>query len=139
MTIAGAMAFHTDAFRAVALWTGLSLLLILVLSFRISAGRRRLKVSVGDGGHPELTATTRAFGNAIEYIPMALVALAVIAVFYSAAIVHVVGGAFFLGRVLHAWGMTREKQPAIGRMLGMMLTYLPFLAAAGLLIFAAVS
>ncbi|WP_420470727.1 MAPEG family protein [Brevundimonas sp. FT23042] len=138
MSIEQALAFHTEAFRAVALWTGLSLLFVLWLSIRISAGRRKLKVSVGDGGHAELTTSTRAFGNAIEYIPVALVALAVIAVFYSAAIVHLVGGAFFLGRILHAWGMAQAKQPAIGRMLGMILTYLTFIGSAGLLIFAAV-
>ena len=138
MSIEQALAFHTEAFRAVALWTGLSLLFILWLSMRISAGRRKLKVSVGDGGHPALTASTRAFGNAIEYIPLALIALAVVAVFYSAAIVHAVGGAFFIGRVLHAWGMGQEKQPAVGRMLGMILTYLTFIGSAGLLIFAAV-
>jgi uncharacterized membrane protein YecN with MAPEG domain len=138
MNMEQALAFHTEAFRAVALWTGLSLLLILWLSARISSHRRKLKVSVGDGGHAALTSATRAFGNAIEYIPVALVSLAVVAVFYSAPIVHVLGGAFFLGRVLHAWGMSQEKQPAIGRMFGMILTYLPFLASAGLLIFAAV-
>lgn len=138
MNIEQALAFHTEAFRAVALWTALSLLLILWLSVRISAGRRKLKVSVGDGGHAELTATTRAFGNAVEYIPVALVSLAVVAVFYSAPVVHVLGGGFFLGRILHAWGMGQEKQPAAGRMFGMILTYLPFLASAGLLIFAAV-
>ena len=138
MSIEQALAFHTEAFRAAALWTGLSLLFVLFLSMRISAGRRKLKVSVGDGGHAELTTTTRAFGNAIEYIPVALVSLAVVAVFYSAPVVHVLGGSFFLGRVLHAWGMAQEKQPAAGRMFGMILTYLPFLASAGLLIFAAV-
>ena len=138
MSIEQALAFHTEAFRAVALWTGLSLLFVLWLSIRISAGRRKLKVSVGDGGHAELITSTRAFGNAIEYIPVALVALAVIAVFSSAAIVHLVGGAFFLGRILHAWGMAQAKQPAIGRMLGMILTYLTFIGSAGLLIFAAV-
>lgn len=138
MSIEQALAFPTEAFRAVALWTGLSLLFILWLSMRISAGRRKLKVSVGDGGHPALTASTRAFGNAIEYIPVALIALAVVAVFYSAAIVHAVGGAFFIGRVLHAWGMGQEKQPAVGRMLGMILTYLTFIGSSGLLIFAAV-
>lgn len=139
MTIAEAMAFHTEAFRAAALWIGLSLLLVLALSLRISAGRRRLKVSLGDGGHAELLATTRAFGNAVEYVPLGLLALAVLTVFYSAPIIHAVGGAFFLGRVLHAWGMGQQKQPALGRMLGMALTYIPFLAAAGLLIFAALS
>ena len=138
MTIEQALVFHTEAFRAVGLWTGLSLLLILWLSMRISAGRRKLKVSVGDGGHPILTNSTRAFGNAIEYIPTALIALAVVAVFYSAPVVHGLGGAFFLGRILHVWGMGQEKQPAIGRMLGMLLTYLTFVGSAGLLIFAAV-
>ncbi|RYY23692.1 MAG: glutathione S-transferase [Sphingomonadales bacterium] len=138
MSIEQALAFHTEAFRAVALWAGLSLLFVLWLSMRISAGRRTLKVSVGDGGHTQLINSTRAFGNAIEYMPLALVALAVLAVFYSATIVHVVGGAFFLGRLLHAWGMGQEKQPSIGRMLGMILTYLTFIGSAGLLIFAAV-
>lgn len=138
MTIEQTLAFHTEAFRAVALWTGLSLLFILWLSMRISSGRRKLKVSVGDGGHPELINSTRAFGNAIEYVPLALVALAVVAVFYSATVVHVIGGAFFLGRILHAWGMGQEKQPAVGRMFGMILTYLTFIGSAGLLIFAAV-
>ena len=139
MTIDQFLAFRTDAFMAVALWTGLSLLFVLFLSLRVSTGRRRLKVSVGDGGQPELTATTRAFGNAIEYMPLALVALALVAVFYSATIVHALGGAFLLGRVLHAWGMTQEKQPAVGRLLGMLLTYVSFLGMAGLLIFAALS
>ncbi len=139
MTAAEHLAFRTEAFMAVALWTGLSLLLVLFLSARISAGRRKLKVSVGDGGHDALTVTTRTFGNAIEYIPLALVALAVTAVFYSAHAVHALGGSFFLGRVLHAWGMAQAQQPAIGRMLGMLLTYIPFIAMAGLLIFAAVS
>ena len=137
-TLAETLAFHTEAFRAVALWVGLNLLLVLFLSASISAHRRKLKVSVGDGGHAALTTTTRAFGNAIEYIPLALVALAVVAVFYSAVVVHVLGAAFFLGRILHAWGMGQEKQPAVGRMLGMLLTYITFIASAGLLIFAAV-
>lgn len=129
--------FLTEAFQAVALWTGLSLLFILALSMRISVERRKLKVSVGDGGHAALTSTTRAFGNAVEYISVALVSLAVVALFYGAPTVHVLGGSFLLGRVLHAWGMSQQKQPAAGRMLGMILTYLPFLASAGLLIFAA--
>lgn len=139
MTATEILAFRTEAFMAVALWTGLSLLLILILSARISSHRRRLKVSVGDGGSDALTSTTRAFGNAVEYIPSALVALAIVAVFYSATVVHILGGAFLLGRILHAWGMGQQKQPAVGRMMGMLLTYLTYIASAGLLIYAAFS
>jgi uncharacterized membrane protein YecN with MAPEG domain len=131
-----ALTFHVQAFQAVALWTGLSVLLLVVLSLRISLRRRRLRVSTGDGGHAELTSSTRAFGNAIEYVPVGLIALVVLAVFYSALTVHVIGGAFVLGRLLHAWGMAQAKQPSIGRQLGMALTHLPLLAAALLLIVA---
>ncbi|GAA0653216.1 MAPEG family protein [Brevundimonas lenta] len=131
-----ALTFHTESFQAVALWAGLSLLLLLILSIRISLGRRRLKVSTGDGGHAELTATTRAFGNAVEYVPITLIALVILAIFYSALVIHVIGGAFVLGRILHAWGMGQQKQPALGRMLGMALTHIPLIAAALLLIVA---
>lgn len=136
MTAVEALTFHVQAFQAVALWTGLSLLLLVVLSLRISLRRRRLRVSTGDGGHAELTVATRAFGNAIEYVPVGLIALVVIAVFYSALVVHLVGGSFVLGRLLHAWGMGQAKQPSIGRQLGMALTHIPLLAAAALLILA---
>ena len=48
---------------------------MVVLSFRTIFTRRRLAVSFGDGGHAELTAATRIFGNAAEYIPTGLVGL----------------------------------------------------------------
>ena len=135
MTDIDAAAFHHAALQGVALWTGLSLLLVLVLSARISGFRRRLKVSTGDGGHDDLNAAVRAFGNAVEYLPLGLVAIAVVALLgYGAWVVHLLGAALLLGRVLHAWGMAQAKQPAPGRMIGMILTYLTFIGAAAALI-----
>ena len=65
-----ATAFHHEAISAVALWAGLSLILLLVLTIRVSLHRRSLKVSLGDGGHAALNTASRTFGNAVEYLPI---------------------------------------------------------------------
>ena len=55
------------ALQAAALWSGLLILLMLVLSGMVVSGRRKHLVSFGDGGHPDLMAASRAFGNCAEY------------------------------------------------------------------------
>lgn len=135
MTDLQADAFHHEAIQAVALWTGLCLILLLVLTYRVSALRRKHRVSLGDGGHDAVNIAVRTFGNAIEYIPMGLVAITAVALLgWTAGVVHALGAALFLGRILHAAGMNSPKQPAPGRLFGMVLTYLVFLGAAVLLI-----
>ena len=57
--------------HAAALWVGLHLILLLVLSLLVVRQRRRHKVALGDGGVPELAQAIRAFGNATEYVPAA--------------------------------------------------------------------
>ncbi len=65
--------------HAAALWTALNLLLLLLLSALVVRQRRRLRVAFGDAGSSELIRATRAFGNAAEYIPAGIGALAVLA------------------------------------------------------------
>ena len=48
------------ALQAAALWSGLLILLLLVLAGVVSSGRRRHMVSLGDGGNADLQAATRA-------------------------------------------------------------------------------
>jgi len=128
-------AYPQDGLGAAAFWTGLSLVLILILTVRVSIQRRAHRVSIGDGGHHSLMLAGRTFGNATEYLPMGLVALTLIAlVGYPVSVIHALGAALFLGRVAHAIGMNSHKQPAFSRILGMILTYLVFLTAAALLI-----
>ena len=118
------------ALQAAALWSGLCILLLSLLSFRTIFARRSLKVSFGDGGDALLTARSRAFGNASEYIPAGLIVLTG----FQPVWVHAVGGVMFLGRVLHAWGLSKPKQPSFGRMSGMILTQLALIGGAGALI-----
>jgi uncharacterized protein len=123
------------ALQAAALWTGLSILLLVFLSFRTIFTRRRLAVSFGDGGHAELTSASRAFGNAAEYIPPCLAILVLLAVFnFQPVWLHAIGGGMLLGRVLHAWGLSKAKQPSFGRMAGMILTQAALIFGAGILI-----
>jgi hypothetical protein len=123
------------ALQAAALWSGLSILLLVVLSFRTIFTRRRLGVSFGDGGSAELTAASRTFGNAAEYIPPCLAILILMAVLdFQPVWVHAVGGAMLLGRLLHAWGLGRPKQPSFGRVSGMLLTQAALIFGAGALI-----
>jgi uncharacterized membrane protein YecN with MAPEG domain len=123
------------ALQAAALWSGLSILLLVFLSFRTIFTRRRLGVSFGDGGHAELTAASRTFGNAAEYIPPCLVVLVLMAVLdFQPVWIHAVGGGMLLGRILHAWGLGQPKQPSFGRVSGMLLTQAALIFGAGALV-----
>ena len=133
----------SDALQAAGLWVAFSLILLLILSGLTSAARRKHRVSIGDGGHPRVAAASRAFGNAAEYMPITLVAVVLLAlVGYPVWAIHLIGGGFILGRVLHAIGMVKTiegQPPRPERMIGMLLTYLPLLASAVLLIWSWVS
>lgn len=129
----------STAAHAAALWTGLNLLLLLVLSILVTRQRRRHKVLLGDGGAPELLRASRVFGNAAEYVPAALVGLAVLAlVGANAWVIHGLGAALFVGRVAHAVGLTRSDAVSPGRAIGAVLTWLVLLVCGVvLLIFSA--
>lgn len=122
------------AAQAAALWSGLLILLLVILSVRVVLQRQKHRVVLGDGGNPDLTLAGRVFGNAAEYIPVGIAALAVLTLLgLPAYAIHGVGGVLFIGRVLHATGLTAGK-PTPGRLIGMILTYLALIAAAGMLI-----
>ncbi|CAN5430611.1 MAPEG family protein [soil metagenome] len=132
-----------DGIHAAGLWAALNVILLLVLSGLTSANRRRHKVSLGTGGNAQMAAASRAFGNASEYMPIALVALGLLAFSgYPTWAIHLIGGAFFAGRLLHAVGMLKTvegQKPRAERMFGMLLTYLPLLASAVMLIWCWIS
>lgn len=117
--------------HAASLWSGLLILLLLTLSGLTVRRRRRHLVAFGDGGKDELTAASRAFGNAAEYIPAGLVALVLLALTGAPpAMIHAIGGTLLVGRLVHAVGLIFQKGPSLGRVAGMILTYLALLVAA---------
>ncbi|HST92149.1 MAG TPA: MAPEG family protein [Brevundimonas sp.] len=123
------------ALHAASFWSGLLVLLLLGLAFRVISNRRRHRVLFGDGGVEQMTVATRAFGNAAEYIPVGVGALILIALLgYPAWVVHALGAVLFAGRLIHGVGLSHGKGPGPGRLIGMMLTVTALGAAAVLLI-----
>ena len=122
--------------QAAAMWAGLSLLLLFVLSLLVVRQRVKHKVVIGDGDVPELVKATRAFGNATEYVPALLAGLAILAVAGApASAIHVVGALMFLGRLGHAVGMTLTSGTSIGRAAGTVMTWLALLIGGVMLVF----
>ena len=120
--------------QAAALWSGLLILLLVILSVRVIMARQKHRVVLGDGGNAALILAGRVFGNAAEYIPVGVGALAVLTLLgMPAYAIHGVGGALFLGRLLHASGLAADR-PTPGRLTGMVLTFLALIVAAGMLI-----
>ncbi|WP_292132573.1 MAPEG family protein [Brevundimonas sp.] len=118
------------ALQAAALWSGLLILMLLVLSGMVVSGRRRHMVSFGDGGHPDLLAASRAFGNCVEYATPGMAAMALLALVSGQAwMVHAVGATLLAGRILHALGLMLQTGPSVGRVLGMALTWIALLSA----------
>lgn len=126
--------------QAAALWSGLLILLILVLSGVVVSGRRRHMVSFGDGGNPDLLAASRAFGNLVEYATPGMIAMILLAAVGSPPwMVHAVGATLTAGRIVHALGLLFQTGPSMGRVIGMLLTWIALLAAAvGLIAFAVI-
>jgi uncharacterized membrane protein YecN with MAPEG domain len=129
----------TPSAHAAALWVGLHLLLLLVLSVLVVRQRQRHLVMIGDEGVPELLRARRAFGNATEYVPAGMGALVMLAVVgLPSPVVHGVGAVLFVGRIAHGWGISTSAGPTIGRTAGTIMTWLAFLFSGALLLFYAI-
>lgn len=130
------MALLTDmtAVEAAALWSGLMVLLMVFLASRVIMTRRANRILLGDGGNAELGLASRIFGNASEYIPAGIGALALLTLLGMPGLaIHVVGGMLFLGRLIHAFSLSNRK-PTIGRVIGMTLTLFALFGAGGMLV-----
>lgn len=129
----------TTAAQAAALWAGLCLLLLMVLSALTVRQRQAHKVAIGHGGIEPVERAARAFGNAAEYIPAGLAVLALMVLVGAPAVsLHLAGATLFVGRLAHAIGFSRSSGPSVGRIGGMMVTYLFLLCSAVTLIFYAI-
>jgi uncharacterized protein len=124
--------------EAVALYSGLNLLVLVYLALRVVRQRLKTQTSIGDGGHPSLALAIRVHGNAAEYVPAGLVGLAVLALAGAPVwAVHAAGGAFTVARLAHALGFAGGI--LIGRQVGTALTWATLIAMALGLVFLAVT
>lgn len=103
-------------------------LILVALSVNVIRGRYRFKVALGDGGESAMNRRIRAQANFVEYVPMALVLMALNEINgHSKILLGVMGVILVIGRICHAYSLTvHEMKPAgkiIFRQVGMASTF----------------
>jgi uncharacterized membrane protein YecN with MAPEG domain len=115
------------------LYAGLLALLFVALSIRVIAVRRSAGVALGDGDRSDVRRRMRVHGNFAEYVPLALLLLALAEInLQPALLLHGLGLALLAGRCIHAVGVSGEPERFVLRVTGMALTFGTILVAAAL-------
>ncbi|HET7929948.1 MAG TPA: MAPEG family protein [Rhodanobacteraceae bacterium] len=116
-------------------YIALNALLMLALAMRVMWLRNTRRVGLGTGGDETLARAIRAHGNATEYVPLALLMLALLAFEqFQPVWLHVFGITLLVARVLHALGLSSNPGLSFGRVAGITLTLLVMIAMAVALI-----
>ena len=104
-------------------YAGFLAFVYLYLTYSVIRLRRRKQLSVGDGGDPSFLRKMRAHGNFAEYVPMALLLMAM-AEFLGAgaALLHAIGGLLLAGRLAHGWCFLFTDSNLKARTAGMAMT-----------------
>jgi len=105
-----------------ALYASLLALLMIWLAVQVIKQRRKNRIAYADGGIEGLQVARSAHGNAVDYIPITVILLALIE-FNGANVllIHGLGIIFLVGRVLHARAILAQELK--GRINGMKLTF----------------
>jgi uncharacterized membrane protein YecN with MAPEG domain len=109
---------------ATAFWAALLAPVCLWLSVRVIRLRRGAGVSIGTGGDAALERAMRAQANFAEYVPFALVLLALAEAGGTPGwIIHPLGAALLAGRIAHGMGIVRQPEDFRFRVGGMIATF----------------
>ncbi len=92
------------------LYAGLLGIMSIILSSGAGLLRGRTGVSIGDGGSPELLLAMRRHGNFTEFVPLAVILLALLEVNGVGALtVHILGAVLVIARICHALGLKADN------------------------------
>ena len=110
-------------------------LLYVYLSFRVIQVRRSAKQAIGNGGVADLERRARVHANFAEYVPFALVLLAMAELRGAwAPLLHGLCLLLVAGRCTHAWGVPRTPEDFRFRIRDMMATFAALICAAVLIL-----
>lgn len=128
------------AIQAVALYAGINLLILALLSVPIGLNRNKKKISLGDGGDSAMNSLIRGHGNAAEWIPGALLGLFLLATMgLGSYVIHVLGLAFSIARGAHAYAFISGQTTGPARVFGAGITLLVYVAIVALLFWKALT
>ncbi|MEN3800226.1 MAPEG family protein [Aeromonas veronii] len=119
-------------------YAALLALLFVLLSIRTIRTRHSRKVALGHGDDPAMLRAMRVHANFAEYVPLALLLVYFVETGSHAPwLVHLLGIALLLGRLCHAFGMSRTPENFRYRVAGMGLTFTVILLSAACLLLTA--
>jgi len=103
--------------------------ILAVVSLALQTGavkaRNTAQVAVGDGGDSNLLLAMRRQLHFVETVPIALIVLVLLELNGTqAAILHSLGFALVIARILHPLGMREDKQVVLPRQIGAGITML---------------
>ena len=105
------------------LYAGILAILFFVLSIRVVA-MRGTGIGLGDGGNPEMLRRIRGHANFAEYVPLILLMMAFLELSrFSTYLLHGLGVALVISRVLHGYALSFTEKSRFGRFYGTVLTF----------------
>jgi uncharacterized membrane protein YecN with MAPEG domain len=105
--------------------------IFVTLSLRVIGERRDGRVAVGDGGNPLLLRRMRVQANFAEYVPLALILMALAESLHTPHwLVHALGLLLLAGRAAHAAGMSQQAERFQFRVAGVGATFTVLIVAA---------
>jgi uncharacterized membrane protein YecN with MAPEG domain len=109
-------------------------LVAIFLSFQVIRMRAKTKVSLLDGDNNALKECVRRHGNFTEYVPLALILMALAeAGGATAGWLHTIGGILLVSRLIHPFGIKHDNGAAPARVIGATGTQIAMLLAIGLI------
>jgi uncharacterized membrane protein YecN with MAPEG domain len=114
------------------LYAGLNALIVLTLAILTVRARVQTKTDIGTGDNVAMIKAVRAHANAAEYLPVALLLIAVLELAAApSALLHGLGATLTASRLMHAQGIYSSLGTSPGRFLGTLLTWLVYLVGSG--------
>lgn len=105
-------------------------LLYVTLTVLVIKQRYRAKAALGDGGDEQLQRAIRAHGNFAEFVPFALLLIALAEMNASPSwSIHVLGSVLVLARISHAYGITQGMAKMKFRQFGVIGTFVVLIGA----------
>lgn len=100
-------------------YAGILALMAAVLALGAGSIRGRHRISIGDGGRPDLHAAMRRHANFIEWVPFIVILFGLLEMHgVSTTALHTMGAALVVSRVLHANGLKADTIQSIPRLIG---------------------
>ena len=112
------------------LYIGLTIIIVIVLAVRIGIYRVKENISISHGGNVEVETRIRAHGNLTETAALTILAIAILeANGVGPIMLHGLGIAYIIGRILHPIGLRHNNIKNPARAIGSLLSTLVMLVA----------